>query len=151
MEFNFKKTLIILPLVFLIFVSIGHFMIGINKPMLVIFMVFFMLSMLYMRGYYWKLQGGRLTKYIFFCKSSEFNVDEIQQITSVTIQEIGTFTFRLGKGSVEGEYIFLLRDGSEIKSFAHCLNRDGKSIGRYLNEKYKIRLVEKIKFKLNNV
>ncbi|NOU70716.1 hypothetical protein GC098_04605 [Paenibacillus sp. LMG 31458] len=96
-----------------------------------------------MKGYYWKLHGGLLAKYIFFCKSSEINVDEIQQITSVT--------FRLGKGPAEDEYIFLLRDGNEIKSFAHCLNRDGKSIGRYLNEKYKIRLVEKTKYKLNNI
>ncbi|KQX51289.1 hypothetical protein ASD40_35510 [Paenibacillus sp. Root444D2] len=151
MEFNFKKTLIIYPLVFLIFLIIVHFMIGINKPILIFFVVFFIISMLYMKGYYWKLHGGVLAKYIFFCKSSEFNVDEIQQITSVTIQKIGTVTFRLGKGPAEDEYIFLLRDGNEIKSFAHCLNRDGKSIGRYLNEKYKKRLVEKTKYKLNNI
>lgn len=150
-EFNFKKALIIYPLIFLFFLVIVHFMIGINKPILILFVVFFIISLLYMKGYYWKLHGGLLTKYIFFCKSSEINVDEIKQITSVKIEKIGTVTFRLGKGPAEDEYIFLLRDGNEIKSYAHCLNRDGKSIGRYLNEKYKIRLVEKTKYKLNNV
>jgi len=151
MAFNFKRTLIIYPFMFLIFLVIVHIMIGINKPILIFFMVFFSISMLYMKGYYWKLHGRLLVKYIFFCKTNEFNVDEIQQITSVTVQKIGTITFRLGKGPSEDEYLFLLRDGKEIKSFSHCLNRDGNSIGRYLNEKYKIRLIEKTKYKLNNV
>lgn len=114
----------------------------------VLFSVIFLFFTIFQFGYYWVIKGERISKYIFFMKHVDIQLSEIKQIEAYKVEEIGTIHFYLGKGPHEGEYQFIMKDGLIIKSFAHCYNSNGLTIGRYLNKEKRIKLVKKTRYKI---
>ncbi|CAH1221549.1 hypothetical protein PAECIP111891_05229 [Paenibacillus allorhizoplanae] len=150
MKFHFKKTIIITLVVYPIFLFIFYLMAGFVIEAFVLFSVIFLFFLIFLFGYYWVIEGEKINKYIFFKKHIEIEISEIKLIEAYKVEEIGTIHFYLGKGPHEGEYQFILKDGIIIKSYSHCYNSNGITIGRYLNHEKRITLIEKTRYKINN-
>ncbi|MBO7743718.1 hypothetical protein I8J29_05885 [Paenibacillus sp. MWE-103] len=91
-----------------------------------------------------------MSKYIFFRKRADIEIAEIKRIEAYKVEEIGGIHFYLGKGPHEDEYQFIMKDGRVIKSYAHCYHSNGLTLGRYLNNEKRIKLIEKTTYKFLN-
>jgi hypothetical protein len=96
------------------------------------------------------MDGNNLTKYIFFREVNQVRIENIKLIEAVSIRDFDKATIKIGKGPFEDEYIFVMKNGSSIKTSAKCMNDNGITLGRYLNKIHKIRFVEKEKIKYFN-
>ncbi|MBP3966544.1 hypothetical protein [Paenibacillus lignilyticus] len=150
MKFHLKKTIIITLVVYPIFLFILYLMAGFVIEAFVLFSGIFLFFMIFQLGYYWVIEGEKISKYIFFMKHVDIEISEIKLIEAYKVKEIGTIHFYLGKGPHEDEYQFIMKNGLIIKSYAHCYNSNGLTIGRYLNNEKRIKLIEKTRYKIMN-
>lgn len=73
-------------------------------------------------------------------------INEIKYIEAITVKKAGTIYFNIGKSDPEDFYILFFKDKTTLKIDKYY-RKHGKSLGRYLKEKYKIRLIETEKIK----
>ncbi len=86
-----------------------------------------------------------------FTKNFEIQINSIKYIEAITVKKAGQIYITIGKSEAEDSYILHLKDGSTLKIDNYYRNH-GKSLGRFLKEKYKINFkeTEKIKYLYGN-
>lgn len=148
MIFHRRRAVIIQMVICLLFLSFFYFGFKGNFKQSIIFVVLFLLVIIYTLGNYWVIRDDILYKYILFRETKKVFLEEIKLIEAVTNKEIDKLYITIGKGPFEDKYTFILKNNDMIISSAQCKNSNGETLGRYMNKKYKIKLVEKTKYRI---
>lgn len=112
------------------------------------FISFFILLFIYFVSTYFKVKDDKLSKYIFFFKTSEVPISSIKLIQAVTVKKFGYIHIYIASNS-EDYYDIHLRNGGEIKVDAYY-SRNGSTLGRFLSKQYRIKFAEVEKMKYLN-
>ncbi len=150
MYFHHRKHLFYSVLTVLALMGLFHFFMGASLQQFVFILALLSGVTLFGLGYYWRLEGNQIIKYICFREVCRIDIQQIQGIEAIKIKEFDKVHFEIGKGPFEDKYRFILKDGSTFTSLPQCRNNQGITIGRYLHKIYKIKLIEKEKIKYFN-
>ena len=150
MTFRRTYSIIICIVFFIIFIASSYFY-GFAREFLLEISIVFVLFEIYLVTSFFVFKNNKIIKYSFFIKQYEFTRNEIVRIEAVTKKKFGYLHYVGRKSLSEDYYIFVLRDDSKIEVDMYYMNK-GRTLGRYLNEVYKIRLIpiEKIKYLYNS-
>jgi hypothetical protein len=150
MYFHHRKQLFYSAMIVLTFMGLVHLFMGVSVEQFFFILALLSGVTLFGLGYYWRLEENVIIKYICFREVCRIEILQIQTIEAIKIKEFDKVHFEIGKGPFEDKYRFILKDGSTFTSLPQCRNNQGITIGRYLHNTYKIKLIEKEKIKYFN-
>lgn len=150
MYFHHRKHLFYSVLIVLALMGLFHLFMGVSLQQFVFILAFLSGVTLFGLSYYWRLEENVIIKYICFREVCRIGIQQIQWIEAIKIKDFGKVHIEIGKGPFEDKYRFILKDGSTFTSLSPCRNNQGITIGRYLHNTYKIKLIEKEKIKYFN-
>lgn len=129
------------------------FIAKVYNPMLVFFMIVCIMLTVYANGVVWKIEDNILRKYCIGLVNNEINIVDIIKIDAVIVKQIGTIYFYIGKTAnkiKEDGYYVHLRDGFVHKINSCFRNKEGITLGRYLEKRHRIRFTITEKYKWFN-
>ena len=133
------------------------FIAKVYNPMLVFFMIVFIIFTVYANVVVWKIEDNIIRKYCIGLVNNEINIVDIIKIDAVIVKQIGTIYFSIGKTAnkikedgYEDRYYVHLRDGFVYKINSCFRNKEGITLGRYLEKRHRIRFSITEKYKWSN-
>jgi hypothetical protein len=149
MNFRRVQSSIIFSIAILLFFVFGYRYLSFSTVVVLTVLLFAFL--VYLSSTFYQVIEGKLIGYILFTKNFEIQINSIKYIEAITVKKAGQIYITIGKSEAEDSYILHLKDGSTLKIDNYYRNH-GKSLGRFLKEKYKINFkeTEKIKYLYGN-
>lgn len=149
MNFRRIQSSIILSIAIILFINFGYRYLSFFTFVVISVLLFAFL--VYLSSTYYQVIDGKLIRYTFFTKNFEIEISSIYYIEAITVKKAGQIYITIGKSDPEDTYILHIKDNSTLKIDNYYRNH-GKSLGRFLKEKYKIifKESEKIKYFYGN-